>query len=144
MLELDLPDDALAWATRGIEETRHWQTDRLYDLACAIHMNAGRHMEVLAIRRAQHERSPTAGSYSQLRRAAETLDAWALEGDPRSWRCVSATCTGSSTRCSTTVTPMRHGRLRSRSRPASSAKQRGYDLPRRGRRPTRPTRSRST
>ncbi|MDQ2760896.1 MAG: hypothetical protein M3Y17_10855 [Actinomycetota bacterium] len=31
--------------------------------------------------RAQHEESPTAGSYRQLRRAAETLDAWALERD---------------------------------------------------------------
>lgn len=81
MLELDLPEDALAWATRGIAQTRGWQTDRLFDLACAIHTSAGRHVEVLAIRRAQHERSPTAGSYSQLRRAAETLDLWTLERD---------------------------------------------------------------
>ncbi|MGI8430547.1 MAG: hypothetical protein ACR2OB_14875 [Solirubrobacteraceae bacterium] len=81
MVELDLPEEALAWATRGIAQTRGWQTDRLYDLACAVHTNAGRHVEVLAIRRAQHERSPTAGSYSQLRRAAEAVDAWALERD---------------------------------------------------------------
>ncbi len=42
------------------------------------------------------------------------------------------------------LTAMRPGRLRSRSHPANSATRRGYDLPRRGRRPTRLTRSRST
>lgn len=81
MLELDRNEEALAWAMRGIAETRDWQTDRLFDLACRIHGDAGRRVEVLALRRAQHERLPTSSSYGQLRRAAQQIDAWGLERD---------------------------------------------------------------
>jgi len=79
MRELDRLEDALAWAVRGIRETSGWQTDRLYDLACKLHASAGRPAEALALRRAQHERAPTATSYGQLARTAEPLGAWAVE-----------------------------------------------------------------
>ncbi len=79
MLELERPDDALAWAVRGIRETSGWQTDRLYDLACEIHARAGRPVEALALRRAQHALAPTASTYGQLARSALPLGAWALE-----------------------------------------------------------------
>jgi hypothetical protein len=75
MLELDLPEEALGCATRGTAQTRDWHTDCLYDLAREIQASAGRPVEALALRRAQHERSPTAGSYSQLQRAADLFDA---------------------------------------------------------------------
>ena len=79
MRELDRLEDALAWAVRGIRETSGWQTDRLFDLACELHASAGRPAEALALRRAQHERAPTATSYGQLARTAEPLGAWAVE-----------------------------------------------------------------
>lgn len=66
MLELERPDDALAWAIRGIRETSGWQTDRRYDLACGIYEREGRPVEAIALRRAEHELAPTASTYGQL------------------------------------------------------------------------------
>lgn len=81
MGELGLDDEVLAWATRGIAQTRGWQTDRLYDLACDVHKRRGQPLEVLALRRAQHDRKPSASTYRTLQTAAEALDAWPLERD---------------------------------------------------------------
>ena len=79
MRELGLDDEALAWATRGIAQTSGWQVSQLYDLACGVHDARQEPLEVLALRRAQHERMPSSSTYRALRAAAEALDAWPLE-----------------------------------------------------------------
>jgi hypothetical protein len=79
MRELGRDDEVLAWAKRGIAQTSGWQVSQLYDLACDVHDARGEPLEVLALRRAQHERMPSSSTYRALRAAAEALDAWALE-----------------------------------------------------------------
>src|SRR5215211_6464914 len=81
MCELGLDDEALAWAKRGIAQTSGWQVAQLYDLACGVHDARQEPVEVLALRRAQHERMPSSSTYRDLRTAAEALDAWPLEQD---------------------------------------------------------------
>ncbi len=81
MGELGREDGMLAWCERGIAETQGWQTARLYDLACETHARRGQPLEVLRLRRSQHERMPSLSSYHALRRAAEAVDAWAVEHD---------------------------------------------------------------
>ncbi len=81
MVELSRDDEAIAWARRGIEQTRGWQTDQLYDLACAEHGRRGEEIDGLALRRAQHEITPTSSTYHRLRSAAEAIHAWPLESD---------------------------------------------------------------
>lgn len=81
MVELGRDEEAVAWARRGIEQTSGWQTDQLYDLACAAHARRGELVEALALRRAQHERTPTSASYRQLRTAAEAIHTWTVESD---------------------------------------------------------------
>ena len=81
MGELGLEDEVLAWATRGIAQTSGWQTAQLYDLACGVHARREQPLEVLALRRAQHERMPSSATYRALRAAADALDAWSLERD---------------------------------------------------------------
>ena len=71
MGELGLDDEVLAWATRGIAQTSGWQTAKLYDLACDVHTRRGEPLEVLALRRAQHERMPSTSTYRALRAAAD-------------------------------------------------------------------------
>jgi hypothetical protein len=77
MRELGLGDEALVWAKRGIAQTSGWQVSQLYDLACDV--QRAEPLEVLALRRAQHERMPSSSTYRALRTAAEALDAWPLE-----------------------------------------------------------------
>lgn len=81
MAELGRDEEAIAWARRGIEQTTGWQTDQLYDLACVAHGRRGEPVEALALRRAQHERTPTSSSYRQLRIAADAIQAWTVESD---------------------------------------------------------------
>jgi len=81
MIEIGRDDLALSWALRGIEATAGWQTDRLYDLACRLHNEAGAPTEALRLRRAHHERTPSTSTYSALRTAAGACDAWHLERD---------------------------------------------------------------
>jgi hypothetical protein len=81
MRELGLDDEVLAWATRGIAQTGGWQLSQLYDLACGVHDARGQPLEVLALRRAQHERMPSSSTYRAVRAAADALDAWPLEQD---------------------------------------------------------------
>lgn len=81
MAELGRDEDVLAFALRGIAHTSGWQVGKLYDLACDVYERAGTPVQALALRRQQHERAPSAGTYSTLRRTAETLDAWELERD---------------------------------------------------------------
>jgi hypothetical protein len=79
MRELGLDDEVLEWATRGVAQTRGWQTAKLYDLACDVHTRRDEPLEVLALRRAHHERMPSSSTYRALRTAADALDAWPLE-----------------------------------------------------------------
>ena len=81
MRELGHDNEALAWANRGIAQTSGWQVAQLYDLACAVHDAREQPLEVLALRRAQHERMPSSTTYRALRTAAEALNAWPLEKD---------------------------------------------------------------
>jgi uncharacterized Zn finger protein len=81
MAELGREEDVLSFALRGIAETSGWQVEKLYDLACGVHERAGAPVEALALRRQQHERTPSASTYSTLCRTAEALGAWALERD---------------------------------------------------------------
>lgn len=81
MAELGREDDVLSFALRGIAETSGWQVDKLYDLACGVHERADASVEALALRRQQHERAPSASTYSRLQRAAEMLGAWGVERD---------------------------------------------------------------
>lgn len=81
MAELGRDEDVLSWARRGISETQGWQVARLYDLACEVHERRLATVEVLALRREQHVRTPSASTYRTLRRAADALHAWELERD---------------------------------------------------------------
>lgn len=81
MAELGRDQEVIEWARRGISQTSGWQTDQLYDLACDAYQRQDQPVEVLAMRRAQHERTPTSSSYRRLRGAAEAVDAWSLERD---------------------------------------------------------------
>ncbi len=85
MAELGRDEEVIEWARRGIAQTSGWQTDQLYDLACDAYLRQDQPVEVLAMRRARHERTPTSSSYRQLRRAAEAVDAWSLERDGARW-----------------------------------------------------------
>ncbi len=79
MLELGRDEEVLMWAGRGIAETDGWQVEKLYDLACGVHERRSEPLEVLRLRREQHERMASAGTYSRLHRAAETAGAWDIE-----------------------------------------------------------------
>jgi hypothetical protein len=79
MAELGRDDEVLLWAVRGIAETAGRQVEKLYDLACAVHERRSTPQEVLRLRREQHERMASSGTYSRLRRAATAVDAWDFE-----------------------------------------------------------------
>lgn len=81
MAELGRDDDVLDWATRGITQTSGWQTKELYDLACSVYTKRSVPLEVLRLRRAQHERMPSLTTYTTLRTAAQHLDVWETERD---------------------------------------------------------------
>lgn len=81
MAELGRDDEVVEWARRGIAQTSGWQTDQLYDLACGAHARRGESTEALALRRAQHEQTPTSSTYRHLRTAADVVEAWPLERD---------------------------------------------------------------
>lgn len=81
MAELGRDEDVLAWANRGIAETDGWQVEKLYDFACGVHERRSAPVEVLRLRREQHERMASAGTYSRLRDAAAAVGAWDIERD---------------------------------------------------------------
>jgi hypothetical protein len=81
MAELGREDEVLLWARRGIAETDGWQIEKLYGLACAVHERRSAPLEVLSVRREQHNRTASASTYSLLRRAADPLGAWDIERD---------------------------------------------------------------
>jgi uncharacterized Zn finger protein len=79
MAELGRDDLVLEWTARGIAEASGWQVATLYDLACETHARLGQPLEVLRLRRAEHERMPSLSTYSTLRKAAEEVHAWGVE-----------------------------------------------------------------
>jgi uncharacterized Zn finger protein len=79
MRELDRDDDALSWATRGIESTSGWQVAKLYDIAADILAARADRSGVLRLRREQHQRMPSSTSYATLRQAASTTGVWEVE-----------------------------------------------------------------
>jgi hypothetical protein len=81
MAELGRDERVLAWANRGIAQTTGWQVEKLYDLACGAHERRNAPLEVLRLRREQHETMASASTYSRLRRAADAVDAWGIERD---------------------------------------------------------------
>jgi hypothetical protein len=81
MAELGRDDEVLEWTARGIEQTGGWQTAKLYDLACGVHANRSQPVEVLRLRRTEHERMPSLSTYTTLRRAADAVGAWEVESD---------------------------------------------------------------
>ena len=81
MAEIDRPDLVLQWAERGIAETNGYPIGALYDLACETYAQLGRPLDVLRLRRAHHERSPTTSTYAALKTAALALDTWEREAD---------------------------------------------------------------
>lgn len=81
MAELGREEEVLLWARRGIAETDGWQVAQLYDLACGVYERRSASLEVLRLRREQHERMASASTYSCLRRAADAVGAWDIERD---------------------------------------------------------------
>ncbi len=81
MAELGRDDEVLLWARRGIAETSGWQVARLYDLACGLHERRSEPLEVLRLRREQHEVMASASTYARLHEAADALGAWDVERD---------------------------------------------------------------
>jgi hypothetical protein len=79
MAELGRDDLVLEWTLRGIEETEGWQVSRLYDLACEARSRLGQPLEVLRVRRSQHERMASSSTYAELRDAAGQVGAWEIE-----------------------------------------------------------------
>ncbi len=76
MIELELVDDALAWARRGIAETNGWQVVKLYDLAAGLVGATGDLDGVVDLRRHHHERAPSSSTYAQLQAAARGNGTW--------------------------------------------------------------------
>lgn len=79
MLELGRGDDALAWATRGIESTSGWQVRRLYDIAADVLDERGDTTGALELRRRHHRQSPSSTTYAALKHAASAVNAWDRE-----------------------------------------------------------------
>ncbi len=75
MAELGCDEEVLLWAKRGIAETDGWQVAQLYDLACGVYERRSAPLEILRLRREQHERMASASTYSRLRRAADAVGA---------------------------------------------------------------------
>lgn len=76
MLELDRPDDALAWARRGIDSTSGWQVAQLYEIAAGVIACRGDDVGVFDLRWEQHQRMPSSTTYAKLKAAAESTGAW--------------------------------------------------------------------
>lgn len=81
MVELGEPDEALAWARRGIAETSGWQVAGLYDLAAELLADVGDDDAILDLRRDHHQRMPSTSTYATLKQVASAAGAWAAEVD---------------------------------------------------------------
>ncbi|MCT9005728.1 SWIM zinc finger family protein [Streptomyces rhizosphaerihabitans] len=75
------PEDALAWAERGLRDTagEAHVDGRLVDYACARYSRAGREAETVAIRRDRFLAERSLAAYRQLRAAARSAGRWETE-----------------------------------------------------------------
>jgi hypothetical protein len=64
MADLGRDEEVLLWARRGIAETGGWQIEKLYGLACAVHERRSAPLEMLSLRREQHNRMASSNTYS--------------------------------------------------------------------------------
>ena len=87
-------DEALVWAERGLREAAH-PDQQLVDYLASRYRAAGRHDDVLSLRRDRFQAQRTLANYQALRQAATDLDAWPaqrdqalalLREDARQWR----------------------------------------------------------
>jgi hypothetical protein len=76
MLEIKRPDDALAFARRGMELPAMWQSRRLFDVAASVHTQDGDLDEVAAVRLRAVTALPDLESYIALRHAANQAGQW--------------------------------------------------------------------
>lgn len=74
--------EALTWAERGLTESAHRVPATLVDFVTARYAEAGRHGDVLALRRDQFLQTRDLIGYRTLRTAAEAVDDWP---DTRAW-----------------------------------------------------------
>lgn len=81
MCEVERPDLAVVWVDRGLEMGDGYPAQRLYDLACDTHERLGQPLEALRMRRAHHQRTPSAHTYATLKAAAEAAALWPAERD---------------------------------------------------------------
>lgn len=81
MREIERLDLVLEWTARGTAETDGYPFGALYDLACETRGQLDQPLDVLRLRRAHHERSPSSGTYAALKSAALALDTWERERD---------------------------------------------------------------
>ena len=137
MVELGWDEEAVGWARRGIEQTTGWQTDQLYDIACAAHGRRGEQVgcsRCVARSTSGRRRAPAIASFApRLRRST-----------PGRWRamrrvacCGIATQPGWLTRCSTTARTSSRGRPQPHQQGSSSESGHGCVSPNHGRRPIR-------
>ncbi|MGW2782742.1 SWIM zinc finger family protein [Streptomyces populi] len=75
------PDDALAWAERGLRDTADEThvDSRLVDYVCARYERAGREAETVALRRHRFLAEMSLAAYRHLRAAARPADRWKTE-----------------------------------------------------------------
>jgi uncharacterized Zn finger protein len=87
-------DEALVWAERGLREAAH-PDQPLVDYLASRYRAAGRHDDVLSLRRDRFQAGRTLANYQALRQASTDLDAWPaqrdqalalLREDARQWR----------------------------------------------------------
>lgn len=76
MLELDRPEEALAWSLRGVESTTGPHVARLYDIAAGVLAERGDLRAVLELRGAEHERWANSTTYAKVRAASVAVGTW--------------------------------------------------------------------
>lgn len=69
-------DEALTWAERGLADSGHRAPGNLVEFVATRYAKAGRHEDVLALRRDHFLRSRDLTTYKALRTAAEAVDDW--------------------------------------------------------------------
>jgi uncharacterized Zn finger protein len=74
--EMDLPDDALDFALRGIKNCADWGTRNLVNAAAELYERRGDLQAVMELRRRDLARLPDHHGFSLLRSAAEALGSW--------------------------------------------------------------------
>ncbi|MEU5630488.1 SWIM zinc finger domain-containing protein [Streptomyces rishiriensis] len=74
-------DEALTWAERGLRDcaAETYIEGRLVDYVCARYAKAGRHADVVGVRRVRFRTERSLVAYQQLRSAAQAAECWGTE-----------------------------------------------------------------